>query len=54
MEEVSIKDKKRLLRRYEAWIAIEKNVKLSLEEAVNKTNAIVPISNEMKQILRQQ
>ena len=54
LEEVPIKDKKRLLRRHEAWIAIEKNVKLSLEEAVNKTNAIVPISNEMKQILRRQ
>ena len=54
LEEVPIKDKKRLLRRHEAWIAIEKNDKLSLEEATNKTNAIEPVSNEMKLILRRQ
>ena len=54
LDEVPILEKKRLLRRHEALVGIQKNEMLSLDEAIKKTNVILPVSEAMKLVLRQQ
>ena len=56
LDEVPILEKKRLLplRRHEAWVGIQKNKMLSLDEVFKKINAILPVSEAMKLVLKQQ